>query len=114
MTCVQRSVAVAIRALEHSDNHIFKGVQAVMCDPPYSTRQIAEPLNLQHSRLGLQDMRDFVQFLFVLMDLGAHGLLFCSALQFKMRYGFTGCGLGVFEKRRKSSGRSGSSQSETS
>lgn len=48
--------------------------------------QIAESAILEYDRLRLKDMSAHVGALSVLIDLAAHGQIFCSALRFKSWY----------------------------
>lgn len=50
------------------------------------TQGVVELSNLEHDPSSLQDMRHFVELLSALMDLGAYGDIFYTALQFKNRY----------------------------
>lgn len=61
-------------------------VCAVICDPPYSTPCITERSNSENDHSNLQNMSLFVELLPALMDLGPHGEMFWSTLQFKTWY----------------------------
>lgn len=65
---------------------MFEVVPVLMGNPPYNTCWIVKLSNSDHNRLILQDMIHFVQLLSAVMDVGAHGHLFCSLLQFKPWY----------------------------
>lgn len=74
-----------LEAEEQSGEDKFEGVQAVMCNPPYSTCRIAELSNSQHDGLRLQDMSHIVEAHSEVMYVGVHEHLFCSTLQFQVR-----------------------------
>lgn len=70
-----------LEALEQSDKDIREGLHAVICDPSYDIRRIAELSNSDHD--CLHDMNHFLQLLSALMDLGGPGI--CSILHFSSR-----------------------------
>lgn len=70
-------------ALEQSGGDIYEGMQAVICDSRHNTRHIAKLSNSVHYLLVLQDMSRFVEVLSVVMDVQAHGHLFCAILLLK-------------------------------
>lgn len=74
-----------LEALEHSDEDTSEGVQAVIWDPMYNTRQTGKLSNLNYNQLNLKDMKNFVQFSSSLVELGVHGHMFCPALQFNTK-----------------------------
>lgn len=65
---------------------IFVRVHPLNCKSLYNTRRVTEIFSVEHDRLVLQDMCHFVESGLTLMDLGPHGPMFCSALQFKKLY----------------------------
>lgn len=73
-------------ALEQCSDDTGEGVHAVICNQQYNHRGIVELSNSEHDQLSLQVMNWFVVLHSSLMDLGAHGHMFCSALLSKTWY----------------------------
>lgn len=69
-----------LEAVEQSCEGIIAGVNTVLYDPPYNTRQIAELANSEHDQLRLKDMSVLVHLLWPVMDLKRHEHMFCSTL----------------------------------
>lgn len=65
---------------------MFEELQALMCDAPYNTCQIAELSSSEKDRLSVQNMSHFVKFQSALMDVGLHEHQFFCAVQFKTLY----------------------------
>lgn len=55
-------------ALKQPGEDIYDGVTAVICDPPYNTRQIVELSSSEHNRHVLHIMSHFVELPSVVMD----------------------------------------------
>lgn len=64
----------------------------MICETLYKLRRVAALSNSDHDLLRLQEMSPFVEVPSVLIYVGAHGPLFCSALQIK-----TWCDLSLSE-----------------
>lgn len=55
-------------AMEQSGEDIFEKIQAVVYDPPYINRRIFKLSNLEHDRLGLEDISHFVAIILAERD----------------------------------------------
>lgn len=70
-------------ALEVFGCDIFRMVGLVLCDPRYNTRLVKVQKNSAYEHLSIGDMKDFVVLITQAMELGPHGRILCSSLQFK-------------------------------
>lgn len=80
------SVQRLLEALDQQKEHIFGGVQAVICDPPYNRLPIAELPISGFSKVCLQYMSHFVELLSARKGVGSHEPLFFTALHFRTGY----------------------------
>lgn len=62
---------------------VSEGANAVIFNPLFNARQIAELSNSEHDQLSLQGMSHFVESPSTLTNWGAYVHMFCSAFQFK-------------------------------
>lgn len=72
--------------VEQSSEEIRDGIDAVLCYPIDNTSWVAESSRSKYERLSLKDICVHVDDMSVVIDLGAHGHILCSALQFKTWY----------------------------
>lgn len=75
-----------IEVVEQSGEDTCECVHAVIGDSLYNTRRIAELSNSEHDGPGLQEMNNFVEFLFGIYGPGCASNMLCSALLFKTLY----------------------------
>lgn len=83
MPDAQCSTSKAAGSLEQSKGDIFWGTKLFKFQA-YNTLQEAELLSSEYYRLNQQDLRHFGDFLSVLVDMRAHGHLFCSEIRCKI------------------------------
>lgn len=69
-----------------SGDTIFKGVEALICDPLYNRCWLPERSSLEHDQWAPQDMTNFLKVVSKLMRVGGHGQQVSSAQQFKIWY----------------------------
>lgn len=69
--------------MEKSGEEIREGVKVLICNQLSDSFQIWELSNSEHNRLSCRIWDTLRRFHYVLMDMGAHGHMFSSALQFK-------------------------------
>lgn len=75
-----------LEALKVSRNITSRHVGIVLCDPSYIMRRVQVQDIMDYDSLSEGDMKDLVELLMQVIDLGNHGQLLCSALQFKSWY----------------------------
>lgn len=69
--------------MELSGISLFERVEFVLTDPPYNIRRERGRSNSDYDVFTLQDMNELVGLFSEVMELGAHGHLFCADVQFK-------------------------------
>lgn len=69
-----------LEVMERSDRGISEGVEGLICDSPFYTRQTAELSDLKQCGLSLHDKGELVLSLLAIMELNTYGHLFSSAV----------------------------------
>lgn len=66
---------------------LVESVDYVLCDPPYNATCQSELEHISHDMLGRNAVEHFCALVKKLIKPGGHSHVFCSALQFALRWG---------------------------